>query len=218
MSQPNYAFNAEIRTDLGKGASRRLRHEGKVPAVLYGAGKEAVALTLQHDKVNNAADHEGFYSHILTLTIDGKKVEAIVKDMQRHPFKLKIMHLDFQRVDAKQELQTSIPLHFLNEEETQKAGGVVVHHLNEVEITVLPKNLPEYIEVDIAGMAVGDNIHLTDLKLPEGVSLVELTKGEDHDQVVVTVSAKKTEAEEEAEDTASDQAAAASPEEQEDKE
>lgn len=208
MSQPNYAFTAEIRTDLGKGASRRLRHEGKVPAVLYGAGKEAVSLTLLHDKVNNAADHEGFYSNILTLTIDGKKVEAIVKDMQRHPYKLKIIHLDFQRVDAKQELHTSIPLHFLNEEETQKAGGVVVHHLNEVEISVLPKNLPEFIEVDIAGLQVGDNIHLTDLKLPEGVTLVELTKGEDHDQVVVTVSAKKTEAEEEAEDagtTASDE-------------
>lgn len=208
MSQPNYAFTAEIRTDLGKGASRRLRHEGKVPAVLYGAGKEAVSLTLLHDKVNNAADHEGFYSNILTLTIDGKKVEAIVKDMQRHPYKLKIIHLDFQRVDAKQELHTSIPLHFLNEEETQKAGGVVVHHLNEVEISVLPKNLPEFIEVDIAGLKVGDNIHLTDLKLPEGVTLVELTKGEDHDQVVVTVSAKKTEAEEEAEDagtTASDE-------------
>lgn len=208
MSQPNYAFTAEIRTDLGKGASRRLRHEGKVPAVLYGAGKEAVSLTLLHDKVNNAADHEGFYSNILTLTIDGKKVEAIVKDMQRHPYKLKIIHLDFQRVDAKQELQTSIPLHFLNEEETQKAGGVVVHHLNEVEISVLPKNLPEFIEVDIAGLQVGDNIHLTDLKLPKGVTLVELTKGEDHDQVVVTVSAKKTEAEEEAEDagtTASDE-------------
>ncbi|RUO32139.1 50S ribosomal protein L25 [Aliidiomarina sedimenti] len=202
MSQPNYAFNAEIRTDMGKGASRRLRREGKVPAVLYGAGKEAVALTLEHDKVNNAADHEGFYSHILTLTIDGKKVEAIVKDMQRHPFKLKILHLDFQRVDAKQELHTNVPLHFLNEEDAQKAGGVIVHHLNEVEITVLPKDLPEYIEIDLAGMNVGDNIHLTDLKLPKGVTLVELTKGDDHDQVVVTVSAKKTEAEETADDAA----------------
>ncbi|MBA3989128.1 50S ribosomal protein L25/general stress protein Ctc [Aliidiomarina maris] len=195
MSQPTYTFNAQVRNDMGKGASRRLRREGKVPAVLYGAGKDAVALTLEHDKINNAADHEGFYSHILTLTVDGKKIEAIVKDMQRHPFKPKIIHLDFQRVDAKQELNTSVPLHFLNEEDAQKAGGVVVHHLNEVEIAVLPKNLPEFIEVDVAGLGVGDNIHLSDLKLPEGVSLVELTKGEDHDQVVVTVSAKKTEAE-----------------------
>lgn len=203
MSQPNYAFNAEIRTDMGKGASRRLRREGKVPAVLYGAGKEAVALTLEHDKVNNAADHEGFYSHILTLTIDGKKVEAIVKDMQRHPYKLKLIHLDFQRVDAKQELHTSVPLHFLNEEDAQKAGGVIVHHLNDVEITVLPKDLPEFIEVDLAGMNVGDNVHLTDLKLPSGVTLVELTKGEDHDQVVVTVSAKKTESDESADDAES---------------
>lgn len=203
MSQPNYAFNAEIRTDMGKGASRRLRREGKVPAVLYGAGKEAVALTLEHDKVNNAADHEGFYSNILTLTIDGKKVEAIVKDMQRHPYKLKLIHLDFQRVDAKQELHTSVPLHFLNEEDAQKAGGVIVHHLNDVEITVLPKDLPEFIEVDLAGMNVGDNVHLTDLKLPSGVTLVELTKGEDHDQVVVTVSAKKTESDESDDDAES---------------
>lgn len=203
MSQPTYTFDAQVRTDMGKGASRRLRHEGKVPAVLYGAGKDAVALTLEHDKVNNAADHEGFYSHILTLTIDGKKVEAIVKDMQRHPYKPKLIHLDFQRVDAKQELHTSVPLHFLNEEGAQKAGGVVVHHLNEVEITVLPKNLPEFIEVDVAGLGVGDNIHLSDLKLPAGVTLVELTKGEDHDQVVVTISAKKTEAEEDAEDAPS---------------
>ena len=193
MSQPVYTFDAQVRTDMGKGASRRLRREGKVPAVLYGAGQEAVALTLDHDKTNNAADHETFYSRVLTLNIDGEKVEAIVKDMQRHPFKPKLIHLDFQRVDNKQTLVTHVPLHFINEEETQKSGGVVVHHLNEVEITVLPQNLPEFIEVDVAGLEVGENIHLTDLKLPEGVTLVELTKGEDHNQVVVTVSAKKTE-------------------------
>ena len=194
MSQPTYTLDAQVRTDMGKGASRRLRREGKVPAVLYGAGKDAVALTLEHDKTNNAADHETFYSRVLTLTIDGEKVEAIVKDMQRHPFKPKLIHLDFQRVDNKQELVTHVPLHFINEEETQKAGGVVIHHLNEVEISVLPQNLPEFIEVDVAGLEVGENIHLTDLKLPEGVTLIDLLKGEDHNQVVVTVSAKKTEA------------------------
>ena len=193
MSQPTYTLDAQVRTDMGKGASRRLRREGKVPAVLYGAGQDAVALTLEHDKTNNAADHETFYSRVLTLNIDGEKVEAIVKDMQRHPFKPKLIHLDFQRVDNKQELVTHVPLHFINEEETQKAGGVVIHHLNEVEISVLPQNLPEFIEVDVAGLEVGENIHLTDLKLSEGVTLIELLKGEDHNQVVVTVSAKKTE-------------------------
>lgn len=192
---------AQVRTDLGKGASRRLRHENKVPAVLYGAGQDAVALTLDHDKVNNAAAHESFYSRILTLSIDGKNVDAIIKDMQRHPFKPKLVHLDFQRVDNKQELVTHVPLHFINEEETQKAGGVIVRHLNEVEVSVLPKDLPEFIEVDLAGLEVGENIHLTDLKLPEGVTLVELTKGEDHNQVVITVSAKKTEADEDADDS-----------------
>ncbi|RUO25302.1 50S ribosomal protein L25 [Aliidiomarina minuta] len=203
MSDDLYTLNAELRHDSGKGASRRLRHEGKVPAVLYGAGKEAVALTLDHDKVNNTADHEGFYSHILTLNIGGKKEQAIVKDMQRHPYKPKLVHLDFQRVSAKEELHTNIPLHFLNEEGIKKTGGVVVHHMNDVEIACLPKDLPEYLEVDVEGLEVGDNVHLTDLKLPKGVTLLELTKGEDHDQVIVTISAQKTEAEVEAEEEAS---------------
>ncbi|WP_113907412.1 50S ribosomal protein L25/general stress protein Ctc [Aliidiomarina celeris] len=193
MSSPVYEFNAEVRNDLGKGASRRLRHANKVPAILYGGDKEALSLTLDHDKLNNAADHEGFYSHILTLHIDGKKHQAILKDVQRHPYKPKLIHLDFQRVSAKEELHTNVPLHFLNEEAIQKAGGVIVHHLNDVEITCLPKDLPEFIEVDLAGLAVGDNVHLTDLVVPKGVTLVELTRGENHDQTVVTVTAAKTE-------------------------
>ncbi|RTE87434.1 MULTISPECIES: 50S ribosomal protein L25/general stress protein Ctc [Gammaproteobacteria] len=215
MSSPTYEFNAELRSDMGKGASRRLRREGKVPAILYGGNKDAVSITLDHDKVNNAADHEGFYSHILTLTIDGKKHQAILKDIQRHPYKPKLTHLDFQRVSAKEELHTNIPLHFLNEESVKKAGGVVVHNLNDVEISCLPKDLPEYLEIDLDGMEIGDNVHLTDLKLPKGVTLLELTRGEDHDQVVVTIAAPKVEAEtdedadesSEASDAASDSSA-----------
>jgi|SRR5690554_230750 len=193
MSQPVYEFNAEIRNDLGKGASRRLRHEGKVPAILYGGDKEAVSLTLSHDKIINAADHEGFYSHILTLHIDGKKHQAILKDVQRHPFKPKITHLDFQRVSAKEELHTNVPLHFLGEEAVKKAGGVVVHQLNDIEITCLPKDLPEFIEVDVSGLGIGDNIHLSQITAPKGVTFVELTRGDDHDSVVVTVSKPKGE-------------------------
>ncbi|RUO31364.1 50S ribosomal protein L25/general stress protein Ctc [Aliidiomarina sanyensis] len=193
MSQPNYEFKAEIRTDLGKGASRRLRHEGKIPAILYGGKEDALSLTLDHDKIINAADHEGFFSHILTLHIGGKKQQAILKDVQRHPYKPKITHLDFQRVSAKEELHTNVPVHFLGEEAVKKAGGVVVHQLNDIEITCLPKDLPEFIEVDVSGLEIGDNIHLSQIEAPKGVTFVELTRGADHDPVLVTVSKPKAE-------------------------
>ncbi|RUO21224.1 50S ribosomal protein L25 [Aliidiomarina iranensis] len=193
MSTPNYEFKAEIRTDKGKGASRRLRHEGNVPAILYGGNADAVSLTLDHDKIINAADHEGFYSHILTLHIDGKKHQAILKDVQRHPFKPKITHLDFQRVSAKEELHTNLPIHFIGEDAVKKAGGVVVHQMNEIEISCLPKDLPEYVEVNVEGLEIGDNIHLSQITAPKGVTFIELTRGEDHDPVLVTVSKPKAE-------------------------
>lgn len=206
MSTPNYSFKAEIRTDLGKGASRRLRHEGKIPAIIYGGDTAPVSLTLDHDKVNNAAAHEGFYSSILTLVIDGKKVQAILKDMQRHPFKPKLAHLDFQRVSAKEELTTRIPVHLLNEESVQKNGGVVIRHETDIEISCLPKDLPDSVEIDLDGFEVGDNVHLTDIKLPEGVTSVELGRGEDHDLLVVAIAAQKTEEQEAAEEAASESA------------
>lgn len=193
MSQPNYEFKAEIRGDMGKGASRRLRRQGGVPAILYGGKEEAVSLTLDHDKLINAADHEGFYSQILTLHISGKKHQAILKDLQRHPFKPKITHLDFQRVNAKEELHTNLPIHFIGEEAVKKSGGVVVHQMNDIEIACLPKDLPEYIEIDVSGLEIGDNIHLSQITAPKGVTFVELTRGEDHDPVLVTVSKPKAE-------------------------
>jgi large subunit ribosomal protein L25 len=204
MAELDFNIKATVRTDKGKGASRRLRHADKVPAILYGGKGEPVALELDHNKVNNMADFEAFYSHILTLEFDGKKHQAILKDMQRHPYKPKLTHLDFQRVEKGHKLHTNLPLHFLNEETAKgvkEEGGVVVHHVNDVEITVLPKDLPEYLEVDIAELSVGDTIHLTDLKLPKGVELVELTKGDDHDQAVVSVTAPRVEKEETEEDT-----------------
>ena len=199
MAKLDFNIKATVRTDKGKGASRRLRHADKVPAILYGGKDEPIALELDHNKVNNMADYEAFYSHILTLEIDGKKHQAILKDMQRHPYKPKLTHLDFQRVEKGHKLHTHVPLHFLNEETAngvKDEGGVVVHHVNDVEIMVLPKDLPEYLEVDIANLSVGDTIHLTDLNLPEGVELVELTKGEDHDQAVVSITAPRVEKEE----------------------
>nr|WP_111977786.1 50S ribosomal protein L25/general stress protein Ctc [Algibacillus agarilyticus] len=197
MAMAIYELNASVRTDLGKGASRRLRHADKVPAIIYGGDKAPVSITFEHNKVFQASEFEGFYSHILTLNVDGEKVEALVKDIQRHPFKARIMHLDFQRVDASQKLHTSVPIHFVNEEVPVKAGGVVAHHANEIEITCLPADLPEFIEVDVADLEVGSTLHLSDVALPKGVSSVELAKGESHDVAVVTIDKPKASSEDE---------------------
>ncbi|MER2493352.1 50S ribosomal protein L25/general stress protein Ctc [Catenovulum sediminis] len=200
-------LQATLRSEVGKGASRRLRHADKVPAVLYGADQEAVSLTLEHNKVLQAQEHEHFYAQVLNLVIDGQATDVIVKDMQRHPFKPKIMHLDFQRVVAGQELHTTVPVHFINEESAPavKAGGVVAHHLTEIEVACLPKNLPEFIEVDVATVELGSTLHLSDVKFPEGVSSVELAKGEDHDVAVVTIDKKKGAADDEEEEAASEE-------------
>ncbi len=186
-----FTLDAEVRTDLGKGASRRLRHANKVPAILYGEGKDPVSLTLEHRHVFRAQEEEAFYSHVLTLNVDGEKVECLLKDMQRHPFKPLVMHLDFLRVDASHDIHTNVPVHFINEEAVAKKGAVVAHHINEIAITCLPGKLPEFIEVDCADLDVGQTLHLSDVKLPEGVTSDELAKGEDHDQAVVTANAPK---------------------------
>lgn len=198
-----FTLDANVRTDKGKGASRRLRRADLVPAILYGGNEEPVSLTLDHNKVNNSADYEAFYSHVLTLNIDGKKVEALLKDIQRHPYKPKITHVDFQRVVAGEKLHTNVPLHFINEERNAaiKAGGIAEHQANEVEVTCLPKDLPEFIEVDIAELEMDTTLHLSDLKLPAGVTSVELAKeDETHDLAVVTIKpAPKAPAADEAE-------------------
>ena len=202
MSNELYTLEAEVREVLGTGASRRLRHANKVPAILYGAGKDAVALTLDHNKVIKAQEDEGFYTHILTLNIGGESVEAILKDIQRHPFKPKVTHLDFQRVDAAHKIHTKVPVHFINEEAATKGGNTIAHHVTEIEITCLPAQLPEFVEVDVAALEVGATVHLSDVALPAGVVSVELAKGEGHDQAVVTLNAPKGAASEEAEEAA----------------
>jgi large subunit ribosomal protein L25 len=194
-------LEAELRTDLGKGASRRLRHANKVPAIVYGANKEAVSVTLSQNKVMRAQLEEAFYASIITLKINGKAEQVLVKDMQRHPFKPMVMHLDFLRVQADTEITTSVPVHFINEEAVIKKGAVLVHHISDIEVSCLPKNLPEFIEVDLSHMEVGDTLHLSDIKLPEGVVSVELSKGEDHDQAIVTANTPKGGADEEDEET-----------------
>ena len=210
MSEANFKLDASVRTDLGKGASRRLRREEKLPGIIYGGEEAPVSITLDHNKVNNAADFEAFYSHVLTLNVDGKATEVLVKDMQRHPYKPKIMHIDFQRVVAGQDVHTNVPLHFVNEEKSAavKAGGIAEHHVTEIEVTCLPKNLPEFIEVDMAGVEMGQTLHLSDLTLPAGVSSVELAKNDEaHDLAVVTVkpAPKAADAEEDGEEAASEE-------------
>jgi len=196
-----FTLEAEVRTDLGKGASRRLRHANKVPAILYGEGKEPVSLTLEHKNVFRAQQEEAFYSHVLTLNVDGKPVECLLKDMQRHPFKQVVMHLDFLRIDATHAVHINAPVHFINEEIAEKKGGVIAHHVNEIAISCLPADIPEFIEVDASGLEVGQTLHLSDVTLPKGVTSDELAKGESHDQAVVSLNAPKVVKDEDEDDS-----------------
>jgi len=184
-----FVLEAEARTDLGKGASRRLRHTGMIPAIIYGAGKEPVSISLKQHVLQNQLQNEAFYSHILTVKIGAKEEQAILKDMHRHPSKPIIMHVDLQRVSANEKIRVHVPLHFINEEVSPgvKAGGLVSHSIVEVEVSCLPKHLPEYIEVDLGSVELDGLVHLTDIKLPTGVELVELTHGADHDQSIASI-------------------------------
>ncbi|MEQ8204691.1 MAG: 50S ribosomal protein L25/general stress protein Ctc [Woeseia sp.] len=188
MSQ-DFDLIAEYRLDQGKGASRRLRLEGKVPAIIYGAGRPPRALSFDHNKVLRQMESESFYSSVLTVKVGDKSQAAIVKDVQRHPSKPKILHLDLQRIVEDEEIRMSVPLHFMGEDKAPgiKAGGSVSKLMTEVEVTCLPKHLPEYFEIDISGMNVDDMLHLTDIKVPDGVTIVELSHGDDHDQPIVSM-------------------------------
>lgn len=190
-------LRAEVRTATGKGANRRLRRlEGKVPGVIYGGGGEPTSLSFAYFELANAAAQESFYSQILTLDIGGNREQAIVRDMQRHPASERVTHIDFLRVRADQALTVSIPIHFLHEDRcvgVRLGGGSLSHNLTEVEVECLPKDLPQYIEVDVTDLAVGGSIHLSDLVLPEGVTIPSLSHGSDYDLQVVSVSAARGE-------------------------
>jgi len=189
----SFELSAEPRTDKGKGASRRLRHAGKVPAIMYGAGKEPESLTLLHNQVMRNLEHEAFYSHILTVKVGGTETQAILRDLQRHPSRPVILHVDLQRVTMSEKLRTHVPLHFIGEDTSAavKAGGLVSHELTDVLVECLPKDLPEFIAVDISALQIGESIHLSGLTVPNGVTLVELARGEGHDLAVVTMHAKR---------------------------
>jgi len=185
-----FELNAEVRTDMGKGASRRLRHANKIPAVMYGGGEDSVSLTMEHNKLMHALENEAFYSHILTINIDGKGVNAVLRDLQRHPAKPVILHADFQRVNMKEKLHMNVPLHFINEDiapGVKEDGGIIQHNVSEVEVSCLPADLPEFLEVDVAELGMGNSLHLSDIKVADGVELVQLAHGESHDLPIVSI-------------------------------
>lgn len=175
----DFTLNAQARTDLGKGASRRLRHAANIPAVVYGGNKAAESVTILSKEIAKLFENEAAYSHVIELNVDGTKQNVIVKAMQRHPSKQFIMHADFVRVVAGQKLTAIVPVHFIGEEAPIKKGGEISHVVNEIEVTCLPKDLPEFIEVDLSAAEVGAIIHLSDLKAPKGVEFVALAHGDD---------------------------------------
>lgn len=194
-----HEIKAESRKDEGKGASRRLRRASYVPAVVYGAGQPPQSIQIEHNTILLAAKHEWFFSSVLDLSVDGKVQKVLVRDWQKHPFKQQMLHMDFLRIDEKHAIRVNVPLHFLNQEKSAAAktsGVVITHNLTEVEISCLPKDLPEFIELDLADLKPGDIIHLSQLKLPKGVEIVALHLGADHDTTVVTANAVKDEVEE----------------------
>ncbi len=190
MSQ-EFVIEAFPRDDQGRGASRRLRREErKIPAIVYGGDKDAVSISIWHNELKKALENEAFFSHVLTIELNGKKESVILKDLQRHPYKPLLTHADFLRVDKDHEIHVNVPLHFLNEDNApaiKLQGGVANHQITEVEVICLPQNLPEFIEVDMATVEMDQVIHLSDLKLPKDVKIAALLQGEDHDLPVVAI-------------------------------
>ena len=180
---------AQPRDALGTNASRRLRRTGRIPAILYGGGKDPMPLSIEENRIKKQIENEAFAAHVLTVKIDGAENQAVLKSVHREPATERVIHMDFQRISASSEIHMHVPLHFMNEEACpgKKAGGIVTHLLVEVEVGCLPKDLPEYIEVDMAALDVGDAVHLSELTLPEGVHIMALAHNPDNDQPVVSV-------------------------------
>ncbi|MGB2247987.1 MAG: 50S ribosomal protein L25/general stress protein Ctc [Alcanivorax sediminis] len=206
-----FLLNAESRSDTGKGASRRLRRlQERVPGIVYGGEAEPQMISVELRELKKALENEAFYSHILTLKIDGKEVQAVLRDLQRNPAKGFPTHADFLRVDKTHKITMNVPLHFINEAASvgvKKQGGEIQHNISEVEVSCLPQNLPEFIEVDMTDVELNAVVHLSDLKLPKGVELTQLALGEDHDQPVAAIHAPKVRAAEadEGEEAASEE-------------
>ena len=198
-------IKASKREGKGTGASRRLRRAGNVPGVIYGAGKDAVSVQLDHKDLFLQFRHEAFHASILSLDLEGKKEQVLLRDYQMHPVRNQIMHIDFQRVSATEKIHVKAPLHFINADEgpgVKLGGGIVTHILTEAEINCLAKDLPEFIEVDLGAMEVGQTVHLSEVKLPKGVEFVQLAHGNDAAVASVTKPRGAVGAEAEAEESA----------------
>lgn len=194
-----HEITAERRADQGKGASRRLRRAGKVPAVVYGAGQAAENIQFDHLKLSLAARNEWFASSILDLLVEGNRQKVLLRDLQKHPVKPQLLHLDFLRIDESKPVRVYVSIRFLNQEKSPaaKTSGVVIsHNITEVEVSCLPKDLPEHLELDLGELSLGDIVHLSDLKLPAGVEIPELKLGKEYDHTVVSAQAVREEVEE----------------------
>jgi large subunit ribosomal protein L25 len=187
----DFQFNAVARNDLGKGASRRLRRlADQVPAIIYGGKKDPVSVSLSHKDLVKQLENEAFYTHVISLSVDGVAEDVILKAVQRHPAKPQVLHADFLRIDKSTKVHTIVPLHFVNEATSKGVkvqGGKVVHNLTQIEVVCFPHQLPAFIEVNVAALEAGSSLHISDLQLPGGVVSSDLLKGADHDLAVVTI-------------------------------
>jgi large subunit ribosomal protein L25 len=188
-----FEFVAESRGQSGKSAAKRARRTGNVPAVIYGGHGEPQMLLLSHNEVIKHLAHEAVYSHVLDINVDGKTEKAVLKGVQRHPAKFQVLHMDFLRVTMSEALKVHVPLHFVNEQTSVggKKGGIVAHAMIDVEVSCLPTALPDYIEVDLAGLDIGESVHLSDIVLPAGIEIVALAQGPEHDHPVASMMASK---------------------------
>ncbi|CAM2978471.1 50S ribosomal protein L25 [Legionella steigerwaltii] len=200
----NILLEAQTRTDMGKGASRRLRRlENKVPGVIYGGDKKPMSIHFQHNKVIKALETESIYSSVFDITVDGKVEHVILKALQRHPYKPVVMHMDLQRVSKTDVLVKLVPIHFINEDKAPgiKAGGIINHTMTQVEVRCQAKDLPEFIAVDMSNVQMDDVVHLSHLKLPKGVQLTVDVEDGSHDAPVVSIHMPRVIAAEEEETT-----------------
>ncbi|PID46710.1 MAG: 50S ribosomal protein L25/general stress protein Ctc [Proteobacteria bacterium] len=186
-----YKLDATLRTDKGKGASRRLRRTGKIPAIVYGGEGEPVSISLAENQLVRNLQEEQFYSSIINLNIDGNTEKVLLRDLQRHPARPVVLHADLQRISSNEKVKVVVQLHFVNEEAcagVKQSGGKVMKAMMDLEIYCLPKDIPEFVEVDVLDLNLGESVHISDLKLPEGVESVQLAHGEDHDLAIATVT------------------------------
>ncbi len=193
MKLEEFVVDAVLRSDEGKGASRRLRRTGMVPAVIYGGNKEPQSLSLQHNVLLRHVEHEAFFAHILEINVAGKVEKAVVKDLQWHPVKSAIVHIDFLRVNESSVIRIHVPIHFIGEDVAPgvSSGSVFTHQLTSVEVSCPAGKLPEFIELDVSAMELGESLHLSDIKLPAGVEIVALIHGPEHDLPVVAIVATR---------------------------